>query len=974
MKHCINILFLLCGIISVSAQQILPDTNLQISSPDGNYLFECYQKQFPDKTKQLYYTLSFKGQAIIEESELGVLIENQLFESALGIPLPSNLPQGHPRLMTTDDYKPVLQQQLNEEAWAKEVLTGIENRLQPYVEKVEKESDWLSSRLMMYWTSKASNVYINGGVYSHADGQAPVPTVRFGSTRGVGSAYKRPKIEDIVPYMDDTKGVYFRNTAKEGSPLEWVDQSNVSGSSIESVNEEIMSIAKDASFLYWLTGDDRYGRLAFGVFDTYLMGMYYRSEPIDVGNGHAQTLVGLSTFEVIQERILNELAYTYDFLHKYVDVHHPDKKELYEATLKKWIDNSIKNGVPHNNWNLHKSKFVLKVAMVLEDNAHYADNKGREYYIDYILNKTSARQWALNKFLAYGYDEATGIWNECPGYSQSVAHELTQFIRDYDNTFDQNLLPYAPVMYKVIETLPQYLFPNGQTTAFGDSYYAGLNTAAMADMIRLTQKYKEVDKEKLYTQMYKLFNPNAENDKTTRKLPSQVASFFTTKPLELEPSTAKGALTDYLSQTFYAPNVSWFVQRNKYDSKENGLMISQYASYGNHAHSNGLAIELYGKGHVLGAESGIGSTYFEKPYLEYYSRFPAHNTVMVDGISNYPEMLSNHPFDLLACYPASNQREGYYGEITYSDAYFLEPESRSDQNRLLSIVSTGESSGYYVDIFRSKKQREDDKFHDYYYHNVGQELFLQDTKGNNLTLAPSDEMAFAGGHLFALDYMWDKRSAKTTGDYQVTWKMAYPHGNHIYMNLWMKGYEGREVFSIKAPSCKAFRTNEGFPYDVKSEPYLTLAARQHGEAWNKPFVSVFEPTTEQEGRSIQSIESFEVKKASPDFVGLVVTSKSGRTDYIFSSTKEEQVEYKGMSSNATYAVVSEQGKDFTLFLGNGIHLQAKGFTVSLSEKANAVLEYKDGRYSFTCDKPATITPAKGKAKKFSTTAYQRIDL
>src|SRR5690606_19692038 len=137
----------------------------------------------------------------------------------------------------------------------------------------------------------------------------------------------------------------------------------VSGSSIESVNEEIMRLAKDAAFLYWVTDDVAYAQLAFGVFHTYMEGMYYRNEPIDVGNGHAQTLVGLSTFEVIQERILNELAYTYDLLQPYIAKNHPDNLTIYAATFKKWIDISIKNGVPHNNWNLHKSKFILEVAM-----------------------------------------------------------------------------------------------------------------------------------------------------------------------------------------------------------------------------------------------------------------------------------------------------------------------------------------------------------------------------------------------------------------------------------------------------------------------------------------------------------------------------------------------------------------------------------------------------------------------------------
>ena len=549
------------------------------------------------------------------------------------IPLPSNLPQGHPRLLTTPDNKPVLQKQIKEEVWAKDVMQGIQDRINPYVEKTQKESDWLLSRLMMYWKSKATQVYINGGVYSHADGEAPVPTVRFGSTRGVSSSFKRPKIEDIIPYMDDTKGVYFHNSSKEGSPLEWAEQANVSGSNIESINEEIMRIGKDAAFIYWITNDEKYAKFAFDLFDTYMTGMYYRTEPIDVGNGHAQTLVGMSTFEVIQERILNELAYLYDFIYPYVKAKHSDKMDIYAATFKKWIDISIKNGVPHNNWNLHKSKFILKVAMVLEDNKNYADNKGREYYIDYILNKTSARQWSLTDFMKYGYDYNTGVWNECPGYAQGVTKDLTNFIRDYDNTFNQNLFVYTPVMEKAVEVLPQYLFPNNQITAFGDTYYGGINTEAMSDMVRMAQKYGNKNNEVLFTKMYKLFEPNADQQSTTpKKLTPQVSSIFTSKPLVLDKNIEKGKLSYYITQTFYAPNVSWFVQRNKYDDKQNGLMISQYASYGNHAHSNGVAMELYGKGYILGAESGIGSSYFEKPYLEYYSQFPAHNTVMVDGI------------------------------------------------------------------------------------------------------------------------------------------------------------------------------------------------------------------------------------------------------------------------------------------------------------------------------------------------------
>ncbi|MBD1431261.1 glycoside hydrolase family 97 N-terminal domain-containing protein [Sphingobacterium sp. DN00404] len=80
------IIFLISMAFYSNAQTILENTIQQLASPDGNYQYTLYQKQFPDNTKQLFYSVSYKGKSIIKESELGVLIENQLFESALAIP------------------------------------------------------------------------------------------------------------------------------------------------------------------------------------------------------------------------------------------------------------------------------------------------------------------------------------------------------------------------------------------------------------------------------------------------------------------------------------------------------------------------------------------------------------------------------------------------------------------------------------------------------------------------------------------------------------------------------------------------------------------------------------------------------------------------------------------------------------------------------------------------------------------------
>ncbi|MEL0652314.1 six-hairpin glycosidase [Algibacter sp. TI.3.09] len=885
------------------------------------------------------------------------------------IPLPRNLEQGYPRLHITQSEKKNLEKTIKKEQWAANVLEGIHNRIDTYVERHVTDPEWMVSRLQMYWKTKSTNVYVNGMNYSHADGEAPVPTVRFVGSRDYTTPYGTPKLEDILPYMDDPRGLYLPNKSKDGNPFEWAAIAKT-GRVIYSINEQIIELARDAAFIYWLENDERYAKFANAIIHTYLEGMSYRSEPIDLLNGHIQTLVGFTNFQVIHESVLIDVAELYDFLHQYIEANHAENIPMYDKTIKRWTDQIIKNGVPQNNWNLHQAKVILKAAMVLKDDAFYEDKKGREYYIDYILNKTSARQWSLTKFMNFGYDPNNGVWAECPGYSQGVTKDLTTFIKDFDNTFDHNILPYMPVMEKAVKMLPQYLFPNGQTVAFGDSNYGGIGTEAISNLIRVAQKNNNKTLEEDFTGLYRLFAEDQKSDKN-RKPRANISSFFASKPLELNPKYTKSDIDDYMTQTFYAPNVSWHVQRM--GTGKNGMMASLNGSLGNHMHANGINMELYGKGFVQGGDPGKGAGYLQPIYLEFYSQFPAHNTVMVDGVSSYTEMFSNHAFDLMGEYPKSEQKKDYYQNITYSDVYFLEPETRSDQSRLVSIVKTGEITGYYVDVFRSKKQREGDKFHDYFYHNLGQSMEVLDASGNPLDLKPSEEMAFAGGYLYAFDYQWDKKSIKTNKDYQAQWKIDRPEGEEdVFMNLWMMGAENREIFSLKSPPHKAFKGNHGLPYAVDKAPYLTFAARQFGAAWEQPFVSVYEPFTSTKGKSIVNISSFKDENGSKEFVGLHVKHKSGREDFVFSTTNNQKVKYNNMATNAIYAVFGkEKNGDFILFMGNGTELETKEIKVSASEKGNVVLEKKNGELFLDNEVPVTIR-INNEEKKFNIGTFRSI--
>lgn len=868
------------------------------------------------------------------------------------LPVPQKMETGFPRLYVTQSGRKDLEMDIKKKPWVANVVKSLHERIDRYVFQHVTDPEWIVSRLQMYWKSKAKNVYINGIYYSHADGEAPVPTVRLCGSRDYTTPYGKPKLEDVLPYMEDERGLYLPNKSKEGAPFEWTEISKT-GRVIFSINEEIMQMARDAAFLYWLEGDERYAKFAYDLFDTYMMGIYYREEPIDLAHGHIQTLVGLTNFQVIHESVLKDVSVLYDFLHTYIESKYSSKLDIYDEAIKKWTDLIIKNGVPQNNWNLHQANTILKAAMVLRDDTSYKDGKGRGYYINYMLNVTSPRQWSLTKFMDYGYDYNNGVWAECPGYSIGVTSELTAFIHDFQNTFDWNLLPYLPVMDKAVKMLPQYLFPNGQTVAFGDSNYGQLDKKSFENMIRMAQKTGNKKMEAEYTSLMRLLYNDFDNPKETKRVKG-LSSLFDSKPLVLNPVYKAASRKDYITQTFYAPNVSWHVQRMGWGT--DGMMVSLNASLGNHMHANGINMELYGKGLVLGADPGKGANYLQSVYLEYYSQFPAHNTVMVDGISSYTEMMSYHGFDLLGEYPKSEKRDGYYSDVTYSDVLFVEPETMADQKRMVSIVKTGDGTGYYIDIFRSKKQRGNDQFHDYFYHNLGQSMKIMNIQGDTLALEKSEEMGFAGGHIYALDYMWDKRSACTDGDYQVEWKIDYPGDKtDVFMNLWMKGTEGREVFSIKSPSCKSFKDKSNIPYNIDKEPYLTFAARQHGEAWKHPFVSVFESFTSDKRKSVLSIEGFEDTERTDDFVGVHLRHKSGREDYVFSTCNNKLAMYNGMSSNATYALFGKEANgDIVLFMGNGSQITCGDISVTSTGIGNVAIKIQSGKLSIHNEVPVTI--------------------
>ena len=744
-------------------------------------------------------------------------------------------------------------------------ITKLKAKIENVMSQVDKQPDWLYSRLQMFWKTQASDVFVNGETFSHPGGaKAAGPTVKYNGSRSTASQYNRPKLEDIIPYDDDELGsvTYIsRATGKmeKTSPAK-------TGCNLAGVNRQIITIARDAARIYAATGDMRYGQMAAKVFDVYMKGIAYRNVPIDLNHGHQQTLVGMTTFEVIHEDAINELTQMYPLIKSLVK----DDQAIIEAGFKKWAENIIANGVPHNNWDLFQADFIMKIALVLQDNQAYADGKGKQYYLDYIVNQNSIRQWSMNKLIDFGFDAKSKTWYEAPGYSTTVLGSICDFANMLDEKAGIDLFKQRPILKEAVKTSAEYLFPNRMIAGFGDTHPGYLNTGGIDHILKYATRHKDKN---LISEM--------------NLLKSAVA-----------PKAPISEIEKYTSTLFYAPNVSWIAMRSGMD-KQHDLMASINASLGNHQHANGISLELYGKGYVLGPDAGIGrSLYSGLDYLEYYSQMPAHNTIVVDGVSSYPVMMSQHAFKVVAAYPevskeqpASKKLSEQKEKVSYATVSFIEPETQAQQQRTTAIVKTSAKGGFYIDVFRSKKIEGGDKMHDYFYHNLGQEMKVMDAaSGNPLDMKPTEELAFAGGHLYAYSYIYDKKSAEMQNSIKTQFVTkiqddkvveAMDGQREITMTMWMKKDENRTIFQALSPVNLEYERMPNQPYKVDEQPVLTFVARQKGEAWNHPFVCVYEPSSDTEPSDIASVDYF--TPSEPSAVGIIVKLKDGTEQRIVCS-------------------------------------------------------------------------------------------
>jgi len=853
-------------------------------------------------------------------------------------------PAARTSAFATDENRLKILEKIDQAPWAQEAYGKLKKNLDTFLNHQKDDPHWLSSRLFMHWESRATTTLILDRRQAGAEGQAPVPTPMFDGARDWATDYRAPTVEKLKPHNEQDGKIWLEK--KNGSGGEWVAPGQT-GEIIGGTNASIMRAAADAAFLYWLTKDEAYAQMAADVLWTYAKGFSYVTAPkyikADNDPNQAQWL-GATSFEVIRERALPEMARAYDYLYPYLASHDEYDVNLIQAQMKRMADRIIAGGSKTGNWNIKQNYLMAYMSQVLDDDAAFEDRKGKQYYTSIILNANLPAQAGINYIIANGFDKETHVFPEAPQYA-------------FDTTRDIIRIAYV-LMLGSRESMPlqrmmdlffaqrALLYPNWWSVGIGDTAQRRLDCAS-ADLLLSVAVQKN---DKVAAARLADFIQNESKQGLYRRAFGDPATALTQYVADIAPYASKEPEDFKLERVNYIDSLSLLIQRNLADDPQNALAASLYGSRpDSHLQFNGLAMELYGCGMTLGADPGSGESYFIPEHRIYYVYAPAHNTV----IPNACKYAEKTPMKVELSEPAKGGR-GISPNISVAQAT-LEcaiPEVRTANNkrakivkpaipvaqkRTLAIIRTGTDGGFYLDVFRSKNSNPDGEFQDYLYHNIGTSMILLDDNNKKLPITPGNVLAGAKN---GYEYFKNEYSVVFNGGLHAIFGMMMPDKTSRAMAMWLCGtHPERQVFYVQAPACHA--AGSSLP-QVSNIPMPTLVVRQQGSAWDAPFVAVFEPKVGMMNvaSGIRSFGRLAMKSADPATVACVVDGRESLMEpyKIYAFQAEEKAERQTVDDRTWFkgtfgVVIIKKTHVDELYLADGSELCCGALSIASAESA-----------------------------------------
>lgn len=856
----------------------------------------------------------------------------------------------HPRIYVSNSDRQEILQKIEQQGWAESSWDNLIKDITPYVDRHVNDPEWIVSRLAMYWKEGEhyTQCYIKNQDWDYGEGNAPLPTVRLPGMRRWND-YVNVPLEDRIPYNEtgDLLGISRSN----GDPAHVLIPYKETGHMIRQNNMEILKMAEQSAFAYWVTQDEKYAKFSADILWTWLLGTYYM-EPIKdpeksskgYGGYEAGGILGYYDYEVIHDDRQDPAAATYDFIHDYMVANpHPYLKnldmtgpQLAGTVFKRFIEIGLVRGGRLGNWNVNRYRHLMNSILCLESNDFYEDGKGQEYYIPFYLEMKTEQLAPLPEIMDF-YDHVTGLWPESPGYASSMIPTVLQMgIKLYNN--DINTIADYPMVQKAAMANLGWLDARGNLVVFGDMRGGPPSIEAFEYLLTYYTKEGETEKAKEVATVIKKAVDNGQYARDA----SEFSGICLNQSLDIAGETLP------YNRTAYSAFHRHMIMKNGNDT-ENGMMFTLYGGmYQHHLSQNGLAVQFYGKGYALAPDASAYESYWTKDKA-YHSSTTGCNTIL-PGYTKGPVTVN-------AMDPAVDTTAGLYNANATSAYCSFTDMSAAEKRRSVLMVRTGATTGYYVDIFRSNQED-----NDYLFHNLGQTMTITDASATALELAASDDLGNEYNHAYS--FFSNQKKCSHDNDFIASWKITGLEKD-LNMNLWMLGQENRSLYSIDG--LPTTLRSDLTPAQVNKAPELTptLIVRQSGNNADKhPFVAVYESYYEGE----QNVAAVTKLKESDNFTSLQVSSRDKQEQVICQATDDAVYKVtKDVQFQGTLAVVSTKDGDFDyLYLGKGKEVTYGKYRIAAVEgDVSAEIHEHRGKFYYSSDKPVYIQLRKGR-----TTLYQ----
>lgn len=728
-------------------------------------------------------------------------------------------------------------------------------------------------------------------------------------------------------------------------PLMSFIDSNASNDSERYLQFKYLQIGVDCGVMYFLTEDKTYAQCALDILHAYVEGLIQIKPSDELSNGGWL----YPTDHLREARVIGaQIPIIYDFVAPYIE----SQNKPYDIGKKSFTEFSVQNAqqvfltyarLAAEHGNIGTNWSVLEAFSLVQNTLAINDLELRKSYLDFYLTKGTDKQEALTT-ISERYKNDGDVFPETSQYSNDVANFSTRLMIIL-NKYNPSL-KLGEKYYKIPFSLDRWTsirYPNNQIIRFGDGqrsfstpyrYYDMAYILGQQDNVaKITDKFGPLLTQGLKSGDYK-------REKVGERSAGITIYYTPTELLWIDEIKEYSLENTVLSRTDTFTHAGIFLQRNlsSTNNADDGLMCFVGGGHMVHGHASGMDMELYGLGRVLGVDHGHGS--YRTDLHENYSRlFAAHNTVIVNGASqgeggwvglgmNSTELVTMEPKPLLKALSPNH---------SFTRTNFLDDKgdkAEAKQERTLALIRTSPTTGYYVDVFRSKSILPNE-YHDYLYHNFGDELRFEN---EDLTLNPDDQRYMAnanvewkqnrqyrnpGWHFF-------KNVASSNvyeSDVKATFEINKPTDNKRYMKLYIAGNKNREYTKVMAPN--TFEAPK--PYDKLPTP--TLVIRQKGEAWSNPFAVIYEPTFDPKSKSgIQSVNKIEnngvfqgfkvISKVNNELITQYIINQANDSDYI---NKELALNFKGSFIVITY---NEKKKIQSIYIGDGKYFKNKNLEVN----------------------------------------------